>query len=176
MNTARTPTRVDAEGNLLRLHEQDRTRWRRPMIARGMFHFARSAAGAEVSEYHLQAAIAACHCAAANYAATDWARILDLYDRLVQLDDSPVIALNRAVALAKVKGPRSGIDAVSTIANLESLESYYLLYAVLAEFEFELHNFRAASSHLRKAMQLTEIRSEQLLLSRRLQDCESREG
>src|SRR5206468_11051679 len=72
LNAARIPTRVDAEGNLLRLREQDRTRWDRPMIARGMFHFARSAAGGEITAYHLQAGIAACHCAAKDYESTDW--------------------------------------------------------------------------------------------------------
>ena len=76
LNTARTPTRVDGEGNLLRLKDQDRTRWDRAIIARGMFHFAQSAAGEEISEYHLQAGIASSHCAARDYASTDWRQIL----------------------------------------------------------------------------------------------------
>jgi RNA polymerase sigma-70 factor (ECF subfamily) len=127
LNGARTPARVDDEGHLQRLREQDRRRWNQPMIARGMFHLAQSAAGGEISEYHLQAGIAACHCAAPDYASTDWRQILSLYDRLLALDDSPVVALNRAVALAEVRGPQAGMDAVKAMANLKSLESYYLL-------------------------------------------------
>jgi RNA polymerase sigma factor (sigma-70 family) len=172
LNAARIPTRVDGEGNLLRLQEQDRTCWDQPTIARGMFHFAQSAAGEEITEYHLQAGIAACHCAAKNYASTDWPQILDLYDRLVEFDDSPVVALNRAVALAEVNGSKAGIEAVGAIQNLQSLESYYLLYAVLGEFESRLDHSEAAAGHFRKSLQLAEIKSEQVFLSKRLQACE----
>ena len=172
LNAARIPARVDGEGNLLRLQEQDRTRWNQPMIARGMFHLAQSAAGDEITEYHLQAGIAACHCAAKDYASTDWRQILSLYDRLVEFDDSPVVALNRAVALAEVRGPQAGIEAVSAIRNLQSLESYYLLHAVLGEFESRLNHARAAAAHFRKSLQLAEIKSEQAFLAKRLQACE----
>jgi len=172
LNAARIPSRVDGEGNLLRLQEQNRTRWNQPMIAQGMFHIAHSAAGNEISEYHLQAGIAACHCAAKDYASTNWPQILEMYDRLVEFDDSPVVALNRAVALAEVHGPQAGIDAVEAIQNLQSLESYYLLYAVLGEFESRMNHARAAAAHFRKSLQLAEIKSEQVFLSKRLRDCE----
>lgn len=175
LNGARLSARVDEHGNLLRLQDQDRSKWNRGMIARGMFHLARSAAGAEFGEYHLQAGIAACHCAAADYQSTEWPRILSLYDHLVQIDDSPVVALNRAVAVAQVNGARAGLAAVAAIRNFESLESYYLLYAVQAEFETQLQNFEAAAGHLRKALQLAELPSEQALLARRLKDCEAAE-
>lgn len=173
LNAARLPSRMDDEGNLLRLQEQDRTRWDQPMIARGMFYISHSAAGTEISEYHLQAGIAACHCAAPDYASTDWRQILAMYDRLVEFDDSPVVALNRAVALAEVHGPQAGIEAVEAIQNLQSLESYYLLYAVLGEFESRLNHSRAAAAHFRKSLQLAEIKSEQAFLSKRLQVCEN---
>ncbi len=173
LNAARLPTRVDTDGNLLRLQEQDRTRWDQPMIARAMFHFAQSAAGEAITEYHLQAGIAACHCTAKDYAATDWRQILELYDRLIEFDDSPVVALNRAVALAEMHGPQAGLDAVSAIQNLQTLESYYLLYAVLGEFEARLNHSQAAAAHFRKSLQLAEIKSEQVFLSKRLQACEA---
>lgn len=172
LNAARIPSRTDSEGNLLRLQEQDRSRWNQPMIAHGMFHLAHSAAGNELSEYHLQAGIAACHCAARDYAATDWGHILELYDRLVAFDDSPVVALNRAVAVAEVHGPQAGIEAVGAIRNLQSLESYYLLHAVLGEFESRLNHTPAAAVHFRRAMQLAEIKSEQAFLAKRLAACE----
>jgi len=173
LNAARLPSRVDDEGNLLLLKEQDRTRWLQPMIARGMFHLAQSAAEDELTEYHIQAAIVACHCAVRDYASTDWPQILSLYDRLVEIDGSPVVALNRAVALAEVRGPQAGIEAVNAIRNLQSLDSYYLLHAVLGDLESRLNHAQAAAAHFRKSLQLAEIKSEQAFLAKRLRACEA---
>jgi RNA polymerase sigma factor (sigma-70 family) len=172
LNAARFPTRTDSEGNILRLKEQDRSRWDRTMIGSGMSHLLQSAEGDEVSDYHLQAGIAACHCAADDYESTDWAQILSLYDRLVVVDDSPVVALNRAVAVANVHGPTAGIEAVEAIRNRGKLSSYYLLYAVLGELELQLSHPKIAADHFRTSLQLTEIRSEKLFLSKRVQACE----
>ncbi|PYK73343.1 MAG: sigma factor, ECF subfamily protein [Verrucomicrobia bacterium] len=174
LNAARLRARTDSEGNILRLKEQDRSTWDPTMIARGMFHLSNSAAGEKVSPYHLQAAIAACHCAATNYESTDWRRILSLYDQLLELDDSPIIALNRTVAVANVHGPQAGLEAVEAIQNGEQLNSYYLLYAVLGEFEKQLNHFQAAIDNFRKALELTELTSEQSFLSERLRDAEER--
>ena len=175
LNAARNPTRLDSEGNLLRLQEQDRTRWNKSMIARGMFHFASSAAGDELSEYHLQAGIAACHCAAENYESTNWQKILSLYDQLAELDHSPVVALNRAVAIANIRGPKAGLEAVRQVRGLTKLSSYYLLYAVLGEFESRLGNFKAATEHLRRSFELAETKSERAFLLKRLQRCAHRQ-
>jgi RNA polymerase sigma factor (sigma-70 family) len=172
LNAARIPARVDDEGNLLRLQEQDRSKWDQARIARGMFHFAQSAAGEELTEYHLQAGIAACHCAAGDYQATDWGRILALYDRLIAIDNSPVVALNRAIVIANVHGPQAGLDAVAASHGLDKLESYYLLYAALGEFEERLNHLSAAAGHFRKAMELAELKSEKAFLAKRLQACE----
>ncbi|MGH7953293.1 MAG: RNA polymerase sigma factor [Limisphaerales bacterium] len=199
LNAARTPARVDDEGNLLRLREQDRSKWNQPMIARGMFHLAQSARVeatprrfreqreslqrpavfgdegvaatglAEISEYHLQAGIAACHCAAKDYASTDWEKILALYDRMLTFDDSPVVALNRAVALAELRGPQAGIDAVNSIPDLKSLESYYLFHAVMGDFEWQLNRLPIAAAHFQRALQLAEMPSEKKFLEKRLQ-------
>ena len=171
LNASRTPTRVDSEGNLLRLKEQDRTHWDQPMIARGMFHFAQSAAGDELSEYHLQAGIAACHCTAKDYESTDWRQILLLYDRLTEFDQSPVVALNRAVAFAKIRGPQAGITAVAAIRSSQKLKSYYLLYAVLGEFESQLNHKKVAAEHFRRSFELAETKSERAFLLKRLQSC-----
>jgi RNA polymerase sigma factor (sigma-70 family) len=171
LNASRIPTRVDSEGNLLRLKEQDRTHWDQPMIARGMFHFAQSAAGDELSEYHLQAGIASCHCTAKDYESTDWRQILSLYDRLSEFDQSPVVALNRAVAFAKIHGPQAGIAAVAAIRSSQKLKSYYLLYAVLGEFESQLDHKKAAAEHFRRSFELAETKSERAFLLKRLQSC-----
>jgi len=173
LNAARFPTRLDSEGNLLRLKEQDRTRWDQTMIARGMSRFAQSAAGDELSEYHLQAGIAACHCTAKDYESTNWRQILSLYDRLSEFDQSPVVALNRAVAFAKVHGPQAGIKAVAAIRSSQTLKSYYLLYAVLGEFESQLDHKKAAAEHFRRSFELAKTKSERAFLLKRLQSCTS---
>jgi RNA polymerase sigma-70 factor (ECF subfamily) len=174
LNAARLPARVDSDGNILRLKEQDRSLWNREMIARGVLELAQSAAGDEISEYHLHAGIAACHDTAADDASTDWKQILALYDRLVSIDDSPVVALNRAVAVAHVHGPGKGLEAIEAIPGRRELASYYLLYAVLGEFEERLGNDLAAASHFHRAHQLAELKSEQTFLARRLRECEDR--
>ena len=174
LNAARLPSRADEDGTLLRLDEQDRSRWDGALIARGMMHLARSAAGEELSDLHLQAGIAACHCAAPTYDATDWPRILSLYDRLVAMDGSPVVALNRAVAVANVHGPRAGIEAVGAIRNRHELDSYHLLFAVLGELEARLGAFDAAAEHFERALSLAAMKSEQAFLARRLRECEAR--
>ena len=172
LNGARLPTRVDADGNILRLEEQNRSQWDQPMIARGLYHLMQSTACDEATEYHLQAAISACHCAAQDYEATDWPRILSLYDRLIELDDSPVVALNRAVAVAHVCGPRAGIEAVEAIHDRQQLDCYYLLYAVLGEFEADLDHRQAALNYFRKALELTTMKSEQMFMLKKLQELE----
>ncbi len=171
LNAARIPTRVDSEGNLLRLKEQDRTRWDQATIARGMFHLSQSAAGDELSEYHLQAGIAACHCAAKDYESTDWQQILSLYDRLIEFDQSPVVALNRAVAIANIHGPRAGLQTVEGIRGLDKLSSYYLLYAVLGEFEMRTGKLQSAAEQFRRSFELAETKSERAFLLKRLQRC-----
>ena len=172
LNGARLPARVDVDGNLVRLQEQDRTLWDRGMLARGHYHLAQSAGGSEITDYHLQAAIAACHCSAPDYKSTDWSRILSLYDRLVQFDQSPVAALNRAVAVAEVRGPRAGLDAVAAIPNLPSLDSYYLLHSVLGEFESRLKQPQKAAAHFQRSFDLAELKSERDFIAGRLRDCE----
>jgi len=173
LNNARNSTRLDTEGNLLRLEEQDRTRWDRSTIARGMFHFAQSAAGDELSEYHLQAGIAACHCAAKDFQSTDWPKILSFYDRLIEFDQSPIVALNRAVVIANIHGPKAGLKVVRSIRGISKLKSYYLLYAVLAELEMRSGNLQAATEEFRKSFELAETKSERAFLLKRLESCAS---
>jgi RNA polymerase sigma-70 factor (ECF subfamily) len=171
LSGARLSARVDAEGNLLLLAEQDRSCWDKAMIWRGLHHLNASAAGDEVSEFHLQAGIAYCHCTAETYEATDWRRILSLYDLLVEINDSPVIALNRAVAVSRVDGPAAGLKALEQIPDGGTMESYYLFHAMLAQFHFELNNHTAAAAHFRRALKLTGSASERTFLLKRLQSC-----
>jgi RNA polymerase sigma factor (sigma-70 family) len=168
LDAARLPARSDAEGNILRLKEQDRSKWSRPLIERGIVHLGKAAQGSDLSEYHLQAGISACHCLAGDYQSTDWNRILSIYNRWVTMNRSPVVALNRAVAVAYVDGPAAGIDAIEAIIAREELDSYYLLYAVRGEFEAQLHHFDVAADQFQRALQLTDLQSERKFLSKRI--------
>lgn len=168
LTAARFPSRLDEQGDLLRLDDQDRSKWDQALIARGLVELVAAAQGAELSEYHLQAGIAACHCMASDYESTDWARILRHYDELNRLKPSPVVALNRAVAVAHVHGPQAGLDAVAAIPNRERLESHYLLHAVIGELQWRLKNHRAAAESFRQALRLAHVGPEQLYLTRML--------
>jgi RNA polymerase sigma factor (sigma-70 family) len=169
LNTSRLPARTSREGEIVRLSEQDRGKWDREMISRGMQHLAQSAEG-EPTVYHLQAGIAAYHATAPDEESTNWVAILDLYDALVAMDDSPIIALNRAVALARVEGPAKGIEALSALEKGGRLDGYHLYHAVRAELEVAQQNRGEASRHLRRALELAALPAEQAFLSRRLRD------
>ncbi|HEX2854723.1 MAG TPA: sigma-70 family RNA polymerase sigma factor [Opitutaceae bacterium] len=166
LSAARFPSRVGEQGDLLRLDDQDRSKWDQSLIAHGLRHLLESAQGDEVSEYHLQAGIAACHCTAADYASTDWSRILRHYDELNRLKPSPVVALNRAVAVAHLHGAQAGLEAIGAIEQRDRLESHYLLHAVIGELHWRLKDHRAAAESFRRALQLAEVGPEQLYLTR----------
>lgn len=168
LTAARFPSRVSEDGDLLRLDDQDRSLWIQPLIAQGLMHLVRAAQGNELSEYHLQAGIAACHCTATDYASTDWPRILRHYDELQRIKPSPIVALNRAVAVAHVHGPQAGLEAVDAIPQRERLESHYLLHAVRGELQWRMKNHRAAAESFRQALKLAHVGPEQLYLTRML--------
>lgn len=175
LNGARLPARIDGAGCPVRLSEQDRTAWDKSMIVRGIKQLGLAATGETMSEYHLEAGIAACHSTAASDATTDWQRILALYDHLGKLNPSPVVALNRAVAVARVHGPQAGLAALDAIGKRTPLESYYLYHAVRGSFEAELGNFTPSLTHFHTASDLAELRAEQDFVARRIRECEVRQ-
>ncbi len=144
LQSARLPARVDESGDLILLEHQDRGRWDQRLIALGFHHFDRSMAGEEVSEYHVQAAIEATHARAVDPQSRDWPMILELYDQLLALNASPVVALNRAVAVARVRGPAEALAAVEPLANDPKLRDYYLLLAVRGHLLLELERLAEA--------------------------------
>ena len=172
LTAARFPSRLDENGALLRLHDQDRTKWDRQLIDRGLRQLAAAASGAELSEYHLQAGIAAIHCTAPDFAATDWRRILRHYDALYRLKPSPVVALNRAVAVAHVHGPEGALQAIAAIPQREKLESHYLLHAVVGELQWRLGRESDAAESFRRSLTLAHVGPEQAYLARLLERSE----
>ncbi|MES2921654.1 MAG: sigma-70 family RNA polymerase sigma factor [Verrucomicrobiota bacterium] len=168
LNAARLPARTDDAGNLLRLHEQSRDSWDSSLIQRGIHHLGLAAAGDALSEYHLEAGIAACHSTAADDASTNWPRILSLYDQLVALNASPVAAMNRAVAVARVHGAQAGLDALAAITNRSSLESYHLYHAIRGSLAAELGRIAEALTHFRQAGDLASLPAERDFIARRI--------
>ena len=168
LTAARFPARVDEDGVLLRLDDQDRSKWDQALIGRGLEHLALAARGSEVTSYHLEAGIAACHCTAENFASTDWIRILRHYDQLLRVKPSPIVALNRAVAVANVDGPEQGLRAIAAIEDRERLDNHYLLHAVIGELEWRQNDHRAAAESFRRALQLAKVGPEQAHLTRML--------
>lgn len=159
-NAARLPARLDTQGNLTALFHQDRSRWDRRLAAEGGRLLDLSASGSELSEYHIEAAIASVHACAAGVDDTDWEQIVSLYDRLMALRPSPVIALNRAIALAQQYGPRRGLEAIRAIERPERLAKYPFYWAALGELKFLAgsheeaeRDFRSAASVARNAME-----------------------
>lgn len=171
-HASRLSTRTDAAGNLLRLHEQDRQQWDGAAIQQGVKHLALSRQGPHLTSYHLEAAIAACHTLAPQAEATDWRRILDLYDRLLALTGSPVVALNRVVAYARVHGPEAALAELDGLQAKGQLENYHLVHGLLGDLAQQRGLPAQAREHFRRALDLCASEPERRFLSLRLEDCE----
>jgi RNA polymerase sigma factor (sigma-70 family) len=168
---ARLGGRRDDSGALLPLDEQDRSRWDPALLAGAWEALGRSAAGDHLTEFHLQAAIAAKHAAAADLAATDWPGIVALYDQLFQQRPSPVVALNRAVAVGWAQGPDVGLAAVDAIDEAARLEDYLFLSATRADLLRRAGRPAEAIPHYQRARELARSEPERRFFDRRLREC-----
>jgi RNA polymerase sigma-70 factor (ECF subfamily) len=168
---ARLSGRMDEAGNLLQLELQDRCRWDQVLIKRGVEYLENASTGAEVTVYHLEAAIAAAHCAALSYAETDWAKILSYYDLLYRLRPSPNIALNRAIALGKACGLEEGLSALTNIQNSALLKDYPFYSAAQGKLHSVAGRSAEAAKHFEKALKLARSPSEKDFFERKLKAC-----
>lgn len=168
LHASRAPARVDAAGAPILLLDQDRARWDRLLIQRGLAALARAEAlKAPLGPYALQAAIAACHARARSGAATDWKKIVALYDALVELTRSPVVELNRAVAVGMAFGPEAALELVDALNDEPALRNYHLLPAVRGDLLARLERGAEARAEFERAAALTEnARERELLLAR----------
>jgi RNA polymerase sigma-70 factor (ECF subfamily) len=168
LHASRLPARVSAEGDLFLLRDQDRSLWDRELILEGLRELDRSAEGDELTPYHLQAGIAAQHALAPTYDATDWENITEQYDQLYQIDPSPIVALNRAIALSRWKGPKAGLAAITQIEHHPALAHYHLLPATLGELSSELGMPEKAAQYYQAALECSCTEPERRLLQKRL--------
>ena len=166
LHLARAAARFDAAGELVLLADQDRSLWDREAIAAAVALIERAAALRRPGPYQLQAAIAACHAEAPSWAETDWTQILVLYDLLLRMAPTPVVRLNRAVALRAVAGPEAALAEVDALAG--ELDGYHLFHATRAELLFELGRREQSRAAEVRALGLTANRAERRLLERRL--------
>jgi len=172
LQTARLPARTDGVGDLVLLDQQDRSRWDERLIAIGFRYFDRAIAGREVSPFHVEAAIAATHTRAATPEETDWKLVLSLYDQLLQLKPSPVVALNRSVAVARVHGSQAALSELDRLSDESALRNYYLLPAARGELLAELNRCGEAVVAYREALALAGNTPERRFLQRKIDQLE----
>jgi RNA polymerase sigma-70 factor (ECF subfamily) len=172
LDAARLPARVDASGNLNSLFDQDRSQWDPQLLAEGLTFLELSATGFELTEYHVEAAIASIHARALRTEDTNWGAIVSMYDKLMMIRPSPIVALNRAIAIAQSEGPERGLEEIGRIADRDRLAAYPFYPAALGELELRRGRHEIAREHFRAARALARNPMERQFLDRRVSACE----
>jgi RNA polymerase sigma-70 factor (ECF subfamily) len=176
LDAARLPARTDEAGDLKALFEQDRSKWDPELLEEGMKLLEASAAGGELTAYHLEAGIAGYHASAARAKDTQWGEIVALYDALLRIRPSPVVALNRAIAIAEHEGPARGLEAIHVIANAKRLARYPFYPAAIGELELRSGKPDVARKHFETALRLARNESERRFLAQRIAECRKPRG
>jgi RNA polymerase sigma factor (sigma-70 family) len=171
-HAARLESRIDDDGCILLMEDQDRARWDERLIERAKHFLDESAEGTAVSIFHLEAGIALYHCSAASYADTDWPAILRLYDAMLTIHRSPVYLLNRAIVVAEIAGPRAGIEALGEMTENTALRHYHLFEATLGELYRRAGDLEQARQYLEAARQKTRAPHDRAIIDRRLLKCQ----
>ena len=175
LQASRAATRTDADGNLVLLEDQDRSRWDQAGIVRGLASLERAGPMGRAGPYQRQAAIAACHARAASWEATDWRQIVEHYEALAAIAPSPVVELNRAVAIGLAHGPAAGLAALDDVDDT-ALRGYHLLPGARADFLRRLGRRTEAATEYRRALGLTDNARERAFYAARLTACEPGEA
>ncbi len=171
---ARLSERTGEDGGLVQLGLQDRSKWDRDLIGRGFYFLTMSSSGDDISEFHIEAAIAALHCSVPSYEETDWGRILELYDTLYGMAPSPIVALNRAVALGNALGHEEGLAALAEIPDSDRLKDYPFYEAAQGEFHLIAGRTEEAARHFEKAAGLARSPAEKEFFMRKVRESNSR--
>jgi RNA polymerase sigma factor (sigma-70 family) len=174
LHAARLPARVNASGELRSLFDQDRSRWDADLVAEGERLLDRSATGSALTEYHVEAAIASVHASAQRVEDTNWRQIVELFDALMTIRPSPVVALNRAIAVAQSEGPERGLEGIQAIAGSERLAGYPFYFAALGELQLRCGRCDVAREHFQVALSLARNPMERRFLQQRVSACEHR--
>ena len=170
-NAARLPARVDAAGNLVALFDQDRSLWDKTLVDEGLKLLQLSATGPDLTEYHLESAIASLHATAPRIEDTKWDQIVGLFDKLIAIRPSPIVALNRAIAIGQRDGPERGLAEIDSIADRDRLATYPFYPAALGELEFGRGRRHVARGHFEAAIALVHSPIERRFLEQRVSVC-----
>ncbi len=171
LHAARLDARLNDLGNVILLDEQNRLKWNGLMISKGLEYLNKASEGDELSEYHLEAGIAAYHATAKSFKETDWKSVLTLYNILYKMNASPVTLLNRAIVIGQIEGAG---PAIEEIKKIKKLEKYYLYHTSLAEFYSQLSESSLALTHLKSALKLTNSKAEKNLIKERIKKLEEK--
>jgi RNA polymerase sigma-70 factor (ECF subfamily) len=171
LNAARLPARLDVSGNLTALVDQDRSQFDQALAQQGLRLLECSATGAEVTDYHVEAAIAWFHTSAQRTEDTDWEMIISFYDKLMTIRPSPVVALNRAIAIAQHEGPQRGLEELHAIQGSERLANYPFYHAALGELELRRRKNEAARLHFAGALKVARNPMERSFFEHRISAC-----
>ncbi|MDE3111138.1 MAG: sigma factor, ECF subfamily protein, partial [Acidobacteriota bacterium] len=171
LNAARLPARRDASGNLAALEDQDRSLFDLALAQEGHRLLEFSASGAELTDYHIEAAIAWAHTSPHRLEDTDWGMIVSLYDQLIAIRPSPVVALNRAIAISQHEGPQRGLDEIHAIQDSVRLANYPFYHAALGELELRMRKKETARMHFVSALKLARNPMEQSFFEQRIDAC-----
>jgi predicted RNA polymerase sigma factor len=174
LNRARLPARVDASGKLNSLFDQDRSLWNQKLIGEGLRLLELSAEGAELTEYQVEAGIAAVHATSPTIQATNWREIVSLYDRLMTIRPTPIVALNRAIAVGQRDGADCGLRELRTIPDPDRLAKYPFYHAAFAQFELQIGHIEDAIGHFEIARKFARNPMERKFFENRIVSCGQR--
>jgi len=166
-HAARFATRLDSEGVFVPLEAQDRAQWDRSLIERGVIHLSAAAVGVQLTRYHLEAGIACEHAIASSVEATSWAKIVALYDELLGIVKTPIVALNRALAIAELRGLDRGREALQDSLNDEAVARYPFLWGAIADLERRAGRLAEARTYFERAIALARNDAERMAYERK---------
>jgi RNA polymerase sigma factor, sigma-70 family len=169
-HASRFESRVSEQNDIILLPGQDRSKWDRELISRGYYYLNKSSEGEELTIYHLESAIAAEHCLAPEFASTNWQRLLQLYDMLLEIKHTPQVLLNRAIVVAQLHSIATAINEIKQIENIDQLlRTQYIFPAVLGDLYWRLGDHEQAKPLLEAALQLTTSQAEKKLIAEKLE-------
>jgi RNA polymerase sigma-70 factor (ECF subfamily) len=171
LNASRFKARQDIDGSILTMAEQDRSLWDKNLKDTGLKYLNEATQNNKIGFYHIMAAISANHSMAPDFDSTNWQAILTLYDILFEIDNSPLVLLNRTIAILKVYGAERAIAELEKIEDIPSLKTYHLLYSTKAEFYIQLHQYAQAAEYLEKSIQFVSLKAEREMLQAKLDSC-----
>jgi len=173
-NTARFASRLDEQGDMVDLQNQDRSKWDQKCIRSGFYCMRKARAGKSISRFHIEAGISAIHCTSESYKETDWNAIVKLYEELLRMEDNPVVRLNYTVAKSWLMGPKAGLKSLDKIDMESPIEKYFLMHASRADMYFRLGDYERAKSYYQVALDMAESSLDKRFIQKKMMECDTR--